>query len=99
MTDVFMTVLDNNDKAVRVNKDQTVKTDAGEFMIVQRNEGFDRNDHQWVVTQLAELYWSNIGVLRQRRPEKFLGVFPSLVDMVEAIEAAELQPIKDKMVR
>ena len=83
----------------RINKDQTVTTSAGEFMIVQRNEGFAVNDGKWVVTQLPELYWSGIGVLRQRRAEQFIGVFGTPVDVVEAIEAAEAMPIDDRMVR
>jgi hypothetical protein len=85
-------------ESVRINKDQTIKTEAGEFYICQRNEGFALNDGQWVVTQLPELYWGAAGVLRQRRSEKFLGIFLTPVDVVEAIEAAELQPIEDKMV-
>ena len=86
-------------ETVRINNDQTVKTEVGEFLVCQRNVGYAENDGYWVVTQLPELYWSNGGVLRQRRPEKFLGVFATPVDMVEAIDAATIQPIRDEMVR
>ena len=86
-------------ETVRINNNQTVKTDVAEFSVEQRNEGFADNDGQWIVTQGIELYWSNIGVLRQRRPEKFLGVFPTTEAVVAAILAAEPQPIVDKMVR
>jgi hypothetical protein len=86
-------------ETVRINNDQTVKTDAGEFYAEQRNAGFEPNDGAWVVTQLPELYWSGAGVLRQRRPEKFLGVFATPELAVAAIEGAELQPIEDRMVR
>jgi hypothetical protein len=82
----------------RINNDQTIKTPAGEFMAEQRNAGFADNDGAWIVSQLAELYWSEIGVLRRRRPGKFLGVFPTPEEAVKAIEAAELQPIQDQMV-
>lgn len=82
---------------VRINNDQTVKTSVGEFMVVQRNEGYADNDGHWTVTQLAELYWSPIGVLRQRRSGLFLGVFDTPADAMAAIEAAMPQPISDKM--
>jgi hypothetical protein len=85
-------------ETVRINNDQSFKTPAGEFLVVQRNGGYADNDGQWVVTQLPELYWSTGGVLRQRRPEKFLGVLTK-EEAVAAIESAELQPIMDKMIR
>jgi hypothetical protein len=86
-------------ETVFINHTQTVETDAGKFMINQRNEGYAENDGKWTVTQLPELYWSPGGVLRQRRPEKFLGIFLTPVDVVEAIEAATLQPVQDRMIR
>jgi hypothetical protein len=79
----------------RVNNDQTVETEAGEFYVWQRNEGFEPNDGQWIVTQLPELYWTTYGTLRRRRPAKRLGLFPGIAGAVAAIEAAEQQPVED----
>jgi len=85
-------------ETVGINNDQTVKTEAGEFMAVQRNQGYATNDGHWVVTQLPELYWSGIGVLRQRRPSSFLGAFATPELAAAAIESATLQPVADRMV-
>lgn len=84
-------------ETVRFNNDQTVTTDAGDFMVVQRNSGYADNDGRWVVSQLAELYWGAAGVLRQRRAGRFLGVYDTTDAAVAAIEAAEPMPIADKM--
>jgi hypothetical protein len=84
-------------ETVRINNDQTIKTSVGEFMVVQRNAGYADNDGHWTVTQLAELYWSPIGVLRQRRPGLFLGVFDTPAAAMASIEDAVPQPIDDKM--
>jgi hypothetical protein len=86
-------------ETVFLNHTQTVKTDAGNFMINQRNEGYAENDGKWTVSQHAPLYWSKAGVLRSKGDEKFLGVFPTAVDMIEAIEAAKPLPVRDHMVR
>jgi hypothetical protein len=80
------------------NNEETITTDAGQFMIGQRNAGYADNDGAWVVTQLKELYWSNIGTLRQRRDGQFIGVFATRTDADAAIAAATLQPVNDKMV-
>jgi hypothetical protein len=79
------------------NHDHTVKTEAGEFMLIQRNAGYADNDGRWVVSQLAELYWSGGGALRQRRAGRFLGAFDTLELAMAAVAAAELQPVDDKM--
>jgi hypothetical protein len=86
-------------ESVLINNDQSITTDAGTFMICQRNEGYAENDGRWVVSQLASLYWSTAGVLRSKGDEKFLGVFLTPVDVIEAIEAAEPLPLRDHMVR
>jgi hypothetical protein len=86
-------------ESVLINNDQSVKTDAGEFMINQRNEGYAENDGKWTVSQHAPLYWSTAGVLRSKGDEKFLGVFLTPVDVIEAIEAAGTLPLRDHMVR
>lgn len=83
--------------AYRSNNEHTVTTGAGQFLLTQRNAGYVDNDGQWVVSQLPELYWSPIGVLRQRRPGTFLGVFATLDAANAAITAAEPQPIVDEM--
>ena len=80
------------------NNCQTVTTAAGEFMIEQRNVGFADNDGRWIVSQLPELYWSNIGVLRQRRPGAFLGVFEDRAAADAAIATAAPLPEHDKAV-
>jgi hypothetical protein len=79
----------------RFNNDQTVETEVGTFYVEQRNAGFEPNDGAWIVTQLPELYWTTYGTLRRRRPVKRLGVFADIADAVEAIEAAEPQPVDD----
>lgn len=74
-----------------------VTTDVGEFMLEQRNIGFEPNDGKWVVTQLPGLFWSEIGVLYQRRPGAFLGVFDTLELAYKAAYEAERQPERVKM--
>jgi hypothetical protein len=81
-----------------VNNDTTIKTSAGQFMLMQRNSGYAVNDGKWVVSQLVELYWSTAGVLRQRRSGTFLGVFDTRAVAGAAITAASAQPIDDRMV-
>lgn len=88
-----------NTDAIRINHDQTIKTGAGEFYANQRNEGYADNDGRWVVHQQPELYWSTAGVLRQRRPGAFLGIFDTTTQAEAAISAATQQPINDHMVR
>lgn len=85
-------------KTVRINNDQTIRTDAGEFMIVQRNAGFAENDGYWVVTLLPGIYWSRGGVLRQRHAGYFLGVFRTDRAVADAITLAEPVPLADRMV-
>jgi len=87
-----------NPNAIRVNHDQTIRTEAGEFMAVQRNSGYADNDGAWVITQLPELYWSHIGTLRQRRPGAFVGVFATIEEAEAAIRSARLQPEQDENV-
>lgn len=87
------------EESVRINKNQSWKTDKGTFQAEQRNEGFAENDGKWILSQHPDLYWSNAGVLRSKGDEKFLGVFLTPVDVIEAIEAAEPLPIRDHMVR
>jgi hypothetical protein len=82
----------------RVNNDETVTTDAGQFMLIQRNEGYADNDGRWVVDQLRETYWSHIGTLRQRRLGAFLGIFNTRQDADAAIASAVPQPINDQMI-
>jgi len=86
-------------ETVFINHTQSVKTDAGEFIINQRNEGYAENDGKWTVSQHAPLYWSAAGVLRSKGDGKFLGVFLTPVDVIEAIESAEPLPLRDHMVR
>lgn len=81
-----------------VNNEQRVTTGAGEFMIQQRNMGYEVNDGKWVATQLPELYRGGAGEWRQRRPEYFLGVFGTPVDMVEAIVAAPPRAVCDRVI-
>jgi hypothetical protein len=81
------------------NHKQTIKTDVGEFLIEQRDAGFVDNDGQWIVTQLPELYWSSIGILHQRRPATFLGVFRDRAAVDEAISRAAPQPEHDQAVK
>jgi hypothetical protein len=80
------------------NNKQSIQVNGLTFLVEQRNVGFADNDGRWVVVQLAELYWSNIGVLRQRRPGAFLGVFDDMDAVREAIAAAAPQPERDEMV-
>lgn len=78
---------------------ETIKTDVASFMIEQRNVGFADNDGRWIAEQLAELYWSGIGVLRQKRAGTFLGVYDTRESAVAACHAALAQPVQDEMVR
>lgn len=80
----------------RINNDQTVTTETGRFLVEQRNEGFAENDGAWIVSQLPELYWGRCGVLRRRRPGKFLGVFSSTDEASAAIDSATPTEIDDK---
>lgn len=85
-------------KTVRINNDQTIRTDVGEFMVVQRNAGFAENDGYWVATLLPDLYWSPASVLRQRHAGYFLGVFRTDRAVADAITLAEPAPPADRMV-
>ncbi|SCL32961.1 hypothetical protein GA0070616_4600 [Micromonospora nigra] len=80
------------------NHEDTITTDAAEFAIAQRNIGFADNDGRWIVSQLPDLYWSPIGVLRQRRPGAFLGAFDTREVAEAAISAAQPLPEQDAMV-
>lgn len=85
-----MSYIDNFKKSITAN--------GLTFLIEQRNIGFADNDGRWIVSQLAELYWSPIGVMRQRRPGAFLGVFDDM-DAVNAVIAdAAPMPVADQMV-
>jgi hypothetical protein len=75
-------------ESVRINKDQTVKTDAGEFYVCQRNEGFVNNDGRWLVKLLPNFEWSPGGAYIETRPGRDLGNFLTPVDVIEAIESA-----------
>ena len=85
-----MTYISNNKASIEAN--------GLKFLIEQRNVGFVNNDGRWIVSQLAELYWSNIGVMRQRRPGAFLGVFDDMDAVRAVIAAAAPQPERDEMV-
>jgi hypothetical protein len=74
------------------NNRRSIKTSVAEFMIEQRNAGFADNDGRWVVSQLPELFWSNIGTLRTRRAGRFLGVFDDMTAVDAAIAAAQPMP-------
>lgn len=80
------------------NNKQSIEADGLKFLVEQRNVGFADNDGRWVVVQLAELYWSGIGVLRQRRPGAFLGVFDDMEAVLAAVAAAAPRPERDEMV-
>ena len=80
------------------NHKASIEANGLKFLIEQRNIGFADNDGRWNVVQLAELYWSGIGVLRQRRPGAFLGVFDDMDAVHAAIAAAAPQPERDEMV-
>jgi len=82
-----------------INHTETVTTETARFMIEQRNAGFADNDGRWVVSQMAELYWGVGGVLRERRPGTFLGVFDNRASVDAAIAEATTLPIDDRMVR
>lgn len=82
--------IDNFKKSITVN--------GLTFLIEQRNIGFANNDGKWIVSQLAELYWSNIGVMRQRRPGAFLGAFDDMDAVNVAIADAAPLPVDDQMV-
>lgn len=83
----------------RINNDHTQTFEAGEFYFQQRNAGYADNDGKWVVSLMPEVYWSNVGVLRQRRPGKLVGVFATLGIAVDAAREAGRMPIVDEMVR
>lgn len=83
---------------IRINRDETVTTSVGQFSLIQRNSGYADNDGRWLVHQYADLYWSPIGTLRQRRAGRFLGVFDTETEAREATAAAEAVPLDDKMV-
>ncbi len=85
-------------ESVLVNNDQSFQTAAGLFMTQQRNEGFAVNDGKWVLSQHGDLYRSTGGVLRLTADVKFLGVFDTAVDVVEAIELAAPLPARDHVV-
>ena len=80
------------------NNKQGIEANGLKFLVEQRNVGFADNDGRWIVNQLAELYWSNIGTLRQRRPGAFLGVFDDMDAVRAVIAAAAPQPECDEMV-
>jgi hypothetical protein len=74
------------------NNRRSIKTGVAEFMIEQRNAGFADNDGRWIISQLPELFWSNIGTLRTRRAGRFLGVFDDMAAVDNAIAAAQQAP-------
>ncbi len=80
------------------NNKATIEANGCTFMIEQRNVGFANNDGKWIVSQLAELYWSPIGVMRRRRPGAFLGVFEDMAAVEAVIAAAAPLPERDEMV-
>lgn len=80
------------------NHKASIQANGCTFLIEQRNVGFADNDGRWIVSQLAELYWSNIGTMRQRRPGAFLGVFEDMDAVNAAIAAAAPLPERDEMV-
>jgi hypothetical protein len=82
----------------RSNNERTETTPAARFLMSQRHAGYADNDGRWVVSQLPELYWSAAGVLRQRRPGAFLGVFDTEAAALATIQAAEPQPERDEWV-
>ena len=81
------------------NRNETVRTEAGMFYLCQRNAGFETNDGRFVVQHLADLYWSAIGTLRQRRgPGRVLGTFDTYEQALAAIDAAGPLPLNDRAV-
>lgn len=80
------------------NHKHSVTVNGLTFLVEQRNIGFADNDGRWIVSQLAELYWSSIGVMRQRRPGAFLGVFDDMDAVNAAIATASPRPVDDQMV-
>lgn len=74
------------------NYRQDVKTEIGTFSLEQKNCGFAVNTGEWIVTQYQETFWSLGGILKERRPAKFLGTFATEALAREAIATAELQP-------
>lgn len=80
------------------NNERSVTTGVGAFLLGQRNAGYADNDGRWVVSQLPELYWSTAGVLRQRRPGVFLGVFDTEAAALTAIEGAGAPTEDDRWV-
>lgn len=81
----------------RFNKDQTIRTDAGEFLVEQRNAGFADNDGAWIVSLLPEIYWT-LWEMRRRRPGHFVGAFATPALAEDAIRATVLPAIADTWV-
>lgn len=77
-----------NPTAIRQNHDQTVSTTAGDFLVEQRNGGFATNDGWWIAELLPRNVWRT-GVLRQARPGRFIGAYPTAAICEAAIAAAE----------
>jgi len=80
------------------NNERTETATAGQFMLTQRNVGFDSNDGQWVVTLLSENYWSPIGTLRRRRRGALIGIFATESAAMDAVRSTTLPPVTDEMV-
>lgn len=78
--------------AIFGNHDQSFKTEAGEFLVEQRNMGYAENDGKWIVNQLSDLYWDRWGYLTKRRQGIFLGIFDTMEQAEEAIRNAKLLP-------
>lgn len=80
------------------NHRHSFTTGAAEFMLEQRNAGFDPNDGRWILNQLPELYWSRAGALYRRRAGRFVGVFEDSDAARDAAAAAGLMPVVEEMV-
>jgi len=75
--------------AIRANHDQSFTTEAGEFLVTQRNVGFFHNDGKWVVNLCPDLYWDGWGYLTKRREGRRVGAFATIEEAEEAIRATE----------
>jgi hypothetical protein len=81
------------------NNEWSFKTDVAEFVLVQRNVGFEPNDGRWIVRQCAEFYFGEGGFFRQRRPGRFLGTFDDAGAAMRAVATATRVPVDDRLVR
>jgi hypothetical protein len=74
------------------NNERYLQTDAGEFLMNQRNVGYWENDGRWIVRQLADLYWDGYGYLTKRREGLSIGPFDTEEEALTAIASAEIRP-------